>query len=62
MQEKVMTIMAQDEIVINGERFPAIVLISLNNRVLVDPADMHDAMRDVYMHMKKRGEKHENTF
>ena len=49
-----MTIMAQDEIVINGERFPAIALISLNNRVLVDPADMHDAMRDIYMYMTKR--------
>ena len=62
MQEKPMTIMAQDEIIISGERFPAIVLISLNNRVLVDPADMHDAMRDIYMYMKKRGEEYENSF
>lgn len=62
MQEKPMTIMAQDEIIISGERFPAIVLISLNNRVLVDPADMHDAMRDIYMYMRKRGEEYENSF
>jgi hypothetical protein len=61
MQEKPMTIMAQDEMVMNGERFPAMALISLNNRVLVDPADMHDAMRDIYMYMKKRGEEYENS-
>ena len=54
MQDKPMTIMAQDEIIIGGERFPAIALISLNNRVLVDPAEMHDAMRDIYMYMAKR--------
>ena len=62
MQEKAVTIMAQNEMVINGERFPAIALVSLNNRVLIDPADMHDAMRDIYMYMKKRGERHEDTF
>jgi len=62
MQEKVVTIMAQNEMVINGERFPAMALISLSNRVLVDPADMHDAMRDIYMYMKKRGEEYENSF
>jgi len=62
MQEKPMTIMAQDEIIISGERFPAIVLISLNNRVLVDPADMHDAMRDIYMYMEKRGQGYEDSF
>ena len=62
MQEKPVTIMAQNEIVIGGERFPAMALISLNNRVLVDPADMHDAMRDIYMYMKKRGEEYENSF
>ena len=54
--------MAQNEMVINGERFPAIALVSLNNRVLIDPADMHDEMRDIYMYMKKREERHEDTF
>ena len=51
LQEKNVNILLQERLVIDSEQFPALVVLSLSNSLLIDPAEMHDAMRDIYMHL-----------
>ena len=61
LQEKSVNILLQERLVIDHQQFPALVVLSLSNSLLVDPAEMHDAMRDIYMHLARRGREHEDS-
>lgn len=61
LQEKNANILLQERLVVDSEQFPALVVLSLSNSLLIDPAEMHDAMRDIYMHLARRGREHEDS-
>ena len=61
LQEKSVNILLQERLVLDNEQFPALIVLSLSNSLLVDPAEMYDAMRDIYMHLTQRGNEHEDS-